>query len=59
MRLLIREPDALNPQVRFVDEREVETEHGQVLGHWQTKGPDTCIPWPKPPRHLSTLLFVR
>ena len=36
----VGEPDAANPHVRF-DEREVETEHGQLLGHRQPKGPAT------------------
>jgi hypothetical protein len=35
---LVREPYAENLQVRF-DERGVETEHGGILGHRQTKGP--------------------
>jgi hypothetical protein len=37
---LVREPDAGNPPVRF-DEREVETGHGEILGHRQPKGPGT------------------
>ena len=37
---LLREPDAGNPHVRF-DEREVETEHGGLVRHRQTKGPAT------------------
>src|SRR5262249_23276604 len=39
-RSLIREPDASNPHVRF-DEREVETEHGEIFRHRQPKGPAT------------------
>jgi hypothetical protein len=39
-RSLVREPDAGNPHVRF-DEREVETEHGEILGHRQPKGSAT------------------
>jgi hypothetical protein len=35
---LVGEPDAGNLHVRF-DERGVETEHGGILGHRQTKGP--------------------
>jgi hypothetical protein len=53
---LVGEPDAANPHVRF-DEREVETEHGGILGHRQTKGPATRKATTKPPRHSSTLLF--
>jgi hypothetical protein len=34
----VGEPDAANLHVRF-DERGVETGHGGILGHWQTKGP--------------------
>jgi hypothetical protein len=34
----VREPEAATAQVRF-DERGVETGHGGLLGHWQTKGP--------------------
>ena len=51
---LVGEPYAGNPQVRF-DERGVETEHGGILGHRQTKGPATRKATPKPPRHSSTL----
>ena len=40
MKFLIREPDAGNLHVRF-DEREVETEHGEIFGHRQPKGPAT------------------
>ena len=40
--VLVREPDAGNPPVRF-DEREVETEQGGILWHWQPKGPATCM----------------
>jgi hypothetical protein len=53
---LVREPYAGNLQVRF-DERGVETEHGGILGHRQTKGPATRKALPKPPRHSSTLLL--
>src|SRR5437879_881661 len=53
---LVGEPDAANPHVRF-DEREVETEHGGILGHRQTKGPATRKATPKPPRHFSTLPY--
>ena len=35
---LVGEPDAGNPHVRF-DERGVETEQGELLGHRQPKGP--------------------
>jgi hypothetical protein len=35
---LVREPDAGNLHVRF-DEREVETEQGEMLRHRQPKGP--------------------
>jgi hypothetical protein len=35
---LIGEPDAVNLHVRF-EEREVKTEHGRILRHWQPKGP--------------------
>ena len=52
--VLVREPDAGNPPVRF-DEREVDTGHGALLGHRQTQGPATGKAPPKPPRHLSTL----
>jgi len=52
---LVRELDAANPHVQF-DERGVETEHGGLLGHRQTKGPATRKATPKPPRHSSTLL---
>src|SRR5213080_3711407 len=52
---LVREPDAANPQVRF-DEREVETGHGELLGHRQPKGPATRKASPSLPRHLPTLL---
>src|SRR5713226_2175372 len=51
---LVGEPDAANPHVRF-DERGMETEHGGILGHRQTKGPVTRKATPKPPRHSSTL----
>lgn len=37
---MIGEPDAGKPHVRF-DEREVETEQGEILGHRQPKGPAT------------------
>ncbi len=40
MKVLVREPDAGNPHVRF-DEREVETEHGRIFWHRQPKGPAT------------------
>jgi len=40
------------------DERGVETEHGGILGHRQTKGPATRKATPKPPRHSSTLLVL-
>src|SRR5262249_14588389 len=50
----VGEPDAANLQVRF-DEREVETGHGELLGHRQPKGPATRKASPKLPRHLSTL----
>ena len=39
MRPLVREPGAANPHARF-DERGVETGQGELLRHWQTKGPD-------------------
>ena len=55
---LVREPDAGNPPVRF-DEREVETEHGELVRHRQAKAPDNGYAEPKPPRHLSTLLVNR
>jgi hypothetical protein len=34
----------------------VETGHGELLGHRQTKGPATRKATPTPPRHSSTLL---
>ena len=39
---LVREPDALIGHVRF-DERDVETEHGLILRHWQSKEPAPAI----------------
>jgi hypothetical protein len=55
--ILIRKPDAANPQVRL-EEREVETEQG--LRYFVTKGKprSTEIPQPKPPRHFSTPLHA-
>jgi hypothetical protein len=50
----VGEPAAGNPPVRF-DERGVETGHGGLLGHRQTKGPATRKASPTPPRHSSTL----
>ncbi len=37
---LVREPDAVNPPVRF-DEREVETEHGMRLLRHRRGNPET------------------
>ncbi len=37
-RASVREPDALIGHVRFA-ERDVETEHGLLLRHWQSKEP--------------------
>ena len=37
---LVREPDAVNPPVRF-DEREVETEHGMWIMRHGRGNPDT------------------
>jgi hypothetical protein len=40
---LFREPDAVTPPVRF-DKRGVETWHGGLVRHRQTKGPESAKP---------------
>jgi hypothetical protein len=39
----VRELDALIGHVQF-DERDVETEQGLLLRHWQSKEPATAMP---------------
>src|SRR5262245_38589217 len=51
--ILVREPDAGNPPVRF-DERDVETEHGKATKTPATERVGNCYATPKPPRHVST-----
>jgi hypothetical protein len=53
---LVREPDAVNPPVRF-DEREVETKHGKASEAPADERAGNRKALPKPPRHLSTLPF--
>src|SRR4051794_10248654 len=48
-------PAAYPTHARF-DERGVETEHGRILRHRQSKEPATVYAEPSPPRHTSTLL---
>jgi hypothetical protein len=52
--ILVREPDAGNPPVRF-DEREVETEHGEDRRAPADERAGNSYASPEPPRHLSTL----
>jgi len=53
-RVLVREPDAGDPHVRF-DERDVETEHGTASEALATERARNKYAAPKPPRHVSTL----
>jgi hypothetical protein len=56
--ILVREPDAGNPPVRF-DEREVETEHGMRLLRHKRGNPETeyVEAYPTAPP-LDSTLFV-
>ncbi len=51
---LVREPDAVNPPVRF-DEREVETEHGMRIMRHSRGNPDTELFRSLPHRATSRL----
>ena len=56
---LVREPDAVNPPVRF-DERDVENgATAEPVRHRQTKGAATDMFDLQPPRYISTLRIFR